>query len=227
MHRIGDANSFQLRQHLGAFSVLDKIPSHVLLPTAWQPLVGLSDKDKAKRMISLWEKYCPEALSVLLEVFQKRLETVHLLELGGNLVLLYIFKNSKGEYLHYVGHAPLSSGHPSAITKDLPLPAAFLEFYRNIHNGWYEVESHALGPMPLDEVFWLSEKEWGVLDEIAIDFSLDKVLAVFSNGAGGYLCWNFSTVEPSGLVWWDDEEPDRVDFWDILDEWSAMGIEEY
>jgi len=78
----------------------------------------------------------------------------------------------------------------------------------HIHNGWYEAESHALGLLPLEECFLLSEKEWGVLDEITVDFSLEKVLAVFSNGAGGYLCWILKTPEPSGLVWWDDEEPD-------------------
>jgi hypothetical protein len=32
---------------------------------------------------------------------------------------------------------------------------------------------------------------------------------------------------PASLVWWDDEAPDAVDFWDLLDEWLAMGIQDY
>lgn len=222
-----DKNLSALEEHLGRFSVLDKTPEHLLVPVEWQPLIGLSNKEKVKYIISLWKKYYLEEFSVLLEIFQKRLNTIHLIELNDNLAMLYIFKNPKGEYLYYVGYVPLPSWQLPAIAENLPWPAKFLEFYRNIHNGWYEIESNALGLLPLAEFFWLSEKEWGVLDEISIDFSLDKVLAVFSNGAGGYLCWNFNTTEPSGLVWWDDEEPDTAGFWDILDEWSAMGIEEY
>lgn len=222
-----DKNLSALEKHLGRFSVLDELPEHLLVHAEWQPLIGLSEKAKVKHIISLWQKYYREEFSVLLGVFKNRLKNVHLLELDGKPALLYIFKNSKKESLHYVGYAPLPSWQLPAVAEKLPWPAKLLEFYKNIHNGWYEVESHALGLLPLDEFFWLSEKEWGILDEISIDFSLDKVLAVFSNAAGGYLCWNFNTNEPSGLVWWDDEEPDVADFWDILDEWSAMGIEEY
>ena len=222
-----DKNLSALEEHLGRFSILDKLLEHQLVPTEWQPLIRLSDKEKVKYVISLWEKYYLEEFSVLLGVFQKRLKTVHIIESDNKIALLYTFKNPKGEYLYYVGHAPSLSWQLPEVSENLPWPAKFLEFYRNIHNGWYEVESHALGLLPQDEFFGLSEKEWGVLDEISIDFSLDKALAVFSNGAGGYLCWNFNTAEPSGLVWWDDEEPDMADFWDILDEWSAMGIEEY
>ncbi|SHM03362.1 SMI1/KNR4 family protein [Hymenobacter psychrotolerans] len=222
-----DKNLSALEKNLGRFSVLDKLPENLLVPAEWQPLIGRSDKEKVKHITSLWDKYYHTEFSALLGIFQKRLNTVHLIELENKPALLYIFKNPQGEYLHYVGHAPLLSGQLPATTENLPWPAKFLEFYKTIHNGWYEVESHALGLFPIDEFFWLSEQEWGVLDEIEIDFSLDKVLAVFSNSAGGYLCWNFNTTEPSGLVWWDDEEPDMADFWDILDEWSAMGIEEY
>ena len=221
-----DKNLLALEKHLGNFRVSGELPEHLLVPTDWQPLVGLTDKDKVKSVISLWEKNCVGAFSVLLGVFQKRLENVHLLEIDSKPALLYTFRNPKGDYLHYVGYTPLPSLQLPTGTKNLPWPATFSEYYRNVHNGWYEVESQALGLLPQDEFFWLSEKEWGILDEISIEFSLDKVLAVFSNGAGGYLCWNFNTVEPSGVVWWDDEAPDGVDFWDILDEWSAMGIEE-
>lgn len=222
-----DNNLSELRKHLGPFTIVQELPEHLPMPVEWHPFIKASAKESIKHIVGIWSKYFRQEFSVLLETFEKHLTSVQIIEANKSVALLYIFKNPKGQYVNYIGQAPLMPYQiPDAIQK-FPLPDNFLEFYSRIHNGWYEIESGAMGPMPLAEIFPLSDMEWGILDEISIDYSLDKVLAVFSNSAGGYLCWNFNTDEPSGLVWWDDEEPDFVDFWDILDEWSAMGIAEY
>ncbi|UYZ62612.1 hypothetical protein [Hymenobacter weizhouensis] len=220
-------NLSNLKKHIGEFTVFGEIPQHIIVPAQWHPLINLSPKHRIKHIIATWSKYYDEEFSVLLEVFRKRLVTIELIEHENKAALLYIFKNPKGDYINYIGHTPLLAYEVPPNINKFPWPNKFQEFYSQVHNGWYEAESHALGLLPLDEFFSLSDMEWGILDDITIDFSLDKILCVFSNSAGGYLCWNFNTPEPTGLVWWDDEEPDFADFWDILDEWSAMGIEEY
>jgi hypothetical protein len=220
-------NLLELRKHLGSFKILNEIPDYLPVPQEWHIFTKASAKESVKYAASIWSKHFSQEFSVLLEAFQKCLISVHLIENDKSFALLYVFKNPKGEYINYIGHVPLLKYEVSATIKGFPWPRKFLDFYTHIHNGWYEVESHAMGLMTVEEIFPLSQMEWGILDNISIDYSLDKVLAVFSNSAGGYLCWNFDTDEPSGLVWWDDEEPDSADFWDILDEWCAMGINEY
>jgi hypothetical protein len=216
-----------LEKYIGKFSIIDKVPEDLFIPAAWKPLESLPQKERTKFVVDLWKVNFQAEFSVLLEVFRKHLISIELIEVNSLVNMLYIFQNPKGDYLHYIGRPPLTLYQKPQAINGLNLPVKFLDFYTQIHNGWHEVISHSLGLMPIEEAFLLSENEWGILDEISIDFSLDKVLAVFSNSAGGYLCWNFNSSLPSGLIWWDDEEPDFVDFWDILDEWSAMGIQDY
>ncbi|HET9505134.1 MAG TPA: hypothetical protein VFO93_16440 [Hymenobacter sp.] len=216
-----------LKQYIGNFSVVEKLSDNLFIPLEWKPLLELSGKGRVNLVIALWKSQFQQEFSVLLDVFSKHLISIELIELNKIVNMLYVFKNPKGEQLHYIGLPPLLPYQKPDKFYGRDWPAKFLDFYTHIHNGWYEVESQAMGPMPIEEFFLLSEKEWGVLDEITIDFALDKVVAVFSNSAGGYLCWNLNAAVASGLVWWDDEAPDFVDFWDILDEWCAMGIQEY
>jgi hypothetical protein len=218
-----------LTQYLGPFSVLRDLPPVVKVPPAWQPLLGATAPDKINFVISLWEQCYPHEFSTLLRVFRQYLLTVEVLAHATECSLLYVFRNPRGEVLHYLGQAPVAPRQLPATLGGFPWPDRFAAFYTQLHNGWYEVVSHAVGLLPLEETFLLSAHEWGVLEELDLPstFSLANVLGVFSSGAGGYLCWDFNAAEPAGLIWWDDEAPDAVDFWDLVDEWSAMGIQDY
>jgi hypothetical protein len=222
-----DSNLSALSAHFGRLTLLTELPEHVRVPREWRPFLHASAKEALTHIMGIWRACYPHEFDVLLEAFAKYLVSVQLVEADKRIALLYTFKNPKGQYVNYIGHTPLLPHQVPAAIQGLPWPDKFLGFYTHVHNGWYEVESHAMGLMPVEEAFPLSDMEWGIVEELSIDYALDKVLAVFSNSAGGYLCWNFNTGEPSGLVWWDDEEPDAADFWDILDEWAAMGIAEY
>ena len=223
------ASYSNLTQYLGAFSVLRDLPAAVVVPPAWQGLLGATAPDKINFIISLWEQCYPHEFRTLLRVFRQYLLTVEVLAHATECSLLYVFQNPRGEILHYLGQAPVPPHHLPATLGGFPWPDRFAPFYTQLHNGWYEVVSHAVGLLPLDETFLLSEHEWGLLEELDLPptFSLANVVGVFSSGAGGYLCWDFNAAAPAGLIWWDDEAPDAVDFWDLLDEWSAMGIYDY
>jgi hypothetical protein len=219
----------ELTQYLGAFSVLHELPADNVVPPAWQGLLKSPAPDRIRLVIALWEQQYPHEFSTLLSVFRQHLVAVEVIAQATTCSLLYVFKNPRGEYVHYLGQAPLMTPQLPATLSGFPWPDRFPPFYTQLHNGWYEVVSHAVGLLPLEEMLLLSEHEWGILEELDLPstFSLTNVLGVFSSGAGGYLCWDFNKAVPAGLVWWDDEAPDEVDFWDILDEWSAMGIQDY
>lgn len=225
------APSLDLPQHLSAFSVLGDLPFPVavVVPQAWQALLGATASDRVRLVIALWEQCYAHEFSTLLRVFRQHLVTVEVLAHATGCSLLYVFQNPRGEVLHYLGHTPIAPAQLPVTLQGFAWPDRFARFYTQLHNGWYEVVSHAVGLLPLAETMVLSELEWGLLDDLDLPstFSLANVVSVFSSGAGGYLCWDFNQVVPAGLVWWDDEAPDVVDFWDLLDEWSAMGIQDY
>ena len=218
-----------LSQYLGAFSVLRDLPTEVQVPAAWQGLLGATAPERVRLVTALWEQCYPHEFSTLLRVFRQHLVTVEVLTHATDCSLLYVFQNPRGEVLHYLGHAPVAPPHLPATLQGFAWPDRFARFYTQLHNGWYEVVSHAVGLLPLAETFMLAELEWGLLDGLDLpnSFFLTNVVSVFSSGAGGYLCCDFNAAVPAGLVWWDDEAPDVVDFWDLLDEWSAMGIQDY
>jgi hypothetical protein len=223
------ASYTDLTPYLGLFSVLHDLPAAVQVPPAWQGLLGATAPDRVNFVIALWEQCYPHEFSTLLRVFRQQLLTVEVLAHGRECRLLYVFQNPRGHVLHYLGHAPVALPHLPTTLQGFGWPDRFALFYTQLHNGWYEVVSHAVGLLPLEETFLLSTHEWGLLEalELPRTFSLAHVVGVFSSGAGGYLCWDFNAAEPAGLIWWDDEAPDAVDFWDLVDEWSAMGIHDY
>jgi hypothetical protein len=57
---------------------------------------------------------------------------------------------------------------------------------------------------------------------------METMLAVFTNGAGGYLCMDTtpeSADSHKSIIWWDDEPPDLdVDFWGVMDAWIKIGL---
>jgi hypothetical protein len=179
-----------LTQYLGAFSVLRDLPLGVMVPPAWQGLLGAAAPDKINLVVSLWEHWYPHEFSTLLRVFRQYLVTVEVLAHATECSLLYVFQNPRGEVLHYLRQAPVASRQLPATLGGFPWPDRFAPFYTQLHNGWYEVVSHAVGLLPLTETFLLSEHEWGILEELELPstFSLAKVLGIFSSGAGGYLC---------------------------------------
>lgn len=110
---------------------------------------------------------------------------VDLIQNTDGLSVLYTF-TVKGESRYYIGKHPIQKPATADIQAFLGgLPEDFTLFYETIHNGWYEVASEAMGPASIEGFIILSEQEWGILDEIDIDFSLNKVVSVFSNGSGG------------------------------------------
>jgi hypothetical protein len=183
-----------LSQYLGAFSVLRDLPTEVEVPAAWQGLLGATAPERIRLVIALWEQCYAHELSTLLRVFRQHLVTVEVLAHATDCSLLYMFQNPRDEVLYYIGHAPVAAPQLPATLHGFAWPDRFARFYTQLHNGWYEVVSHAVGLLPLAETVVLSELEWGLLDELDLpsSFSLANVVSVFSSGAGGYLCWDFN-----------------------------------
>ena len=218
----------KMKRYIGDFIVVNEASTAHNVPNLWREVFN-NDDEKARvgKAIDMWSEVYRDKLSSLLATFDKSLTQVDLIQSADGLAILYTF-TVNDELRYYIGKSPKEkSTSPDTQAFFDGLPEDFVFFYKNIHNGWYEVVSEAMGLTSIENFVILSEQDWGILDTIKINFSLDKVVSVFSNGAGGYLCWDYNHAQPSGLVWWNDEAPDTgVDFWDVLDEWATMGIDE-
>jgi len=106
-----------------------------------------------------------------------------------------------------------------------------MSFYEGMslvpHNGWYYLASGSLGLSPVEDFFFLDEEDWGVLDELGeLPIDLKKSLAVFANGMGGYVCLEVNEKCKNSMIWWNDKAPRvGIDFWPVIDSWTAMGFE--
>ncbi|MBI3511843.1 MAG: hypothetical protein HY064_14375 [Bacteroidetes bacterium] len=139
--------------------------------------------------------------------------------------LLYSF-DVKGKIHFREGRNPLEKKiRPDVATIWQALPEPLQKFYSGLHDGWFQAGSEAMGPLPSASITPLSTEEWGILQNIRIDFDLKDVITLFSNGGGGYLCLNTATSPAKSLIWWSSQAPDiDVAFFDVLDEWTTMGL---
>jgi len=86
-----DKNLLALRKSIGDFSVLDKIPEHIVVPVEWYSFTELSTEESIRYVATLWSKYYGEELRVLLEVFKEYLTSVQLIEHDRKIALLYTY----------------------------------------------------------------------------------------------------------------------------------------
>lgn len=196
------------------------------LPLAWTEILKAQPENRIESVLRLWKDHFAQELSLTITTLERQLKAVHVIEGINDYSLLYQVEN-EGELYFYIGSSSYSLKIPNKLEKYWSkIDSKIQQFYTRLHNGWYFLPSLSLGLLPSNEFFTLDEKEWGILEDIDSPIDLEKTVAFFHNGSGGYLCINFEEDMPRGVVWWKDEEPTiGVNFWDYLDEWINIGLE--
>ena len=151
--------------------------------------------------------------------------------------LLYVY--SSGDHFYFYRGGP-------ALGETVPddprniwarLPPKLQEYYRDVHNGWTQLSSDSMGPLPFEDIEFLSDHGWGDDETEELDTllpsRLENVAMVFGNGGGDWLCLDLSldkkAVEAHALNWWHEDtlEPDLDEnFWARVDEWICAQIED-
>jgi hypothetical protein len=217
-----------LREYDGTATLVDDIADSVInnIPAAWLPIVNSTSEERIRLVIKLWKTNLEQELSLTISALESQLKDVFLINRGAEYSLLYVIE-TEDEMYFYEGVNPTHFKTKNTILSNiLELDSKLSWFYNHLHNGWYFLPSQSLGLLPLQDLFTLADKEWDIVEEINISFDLSKTVAFFHNGSGGYLCLNFEKNIPIGILWWRDEEPSiNVNFWDYLDEWIKIGLE--
>lgn len=199
------------------------------LPQTWRDILSAQGSERVKRTLTQWDTYRPD-FDDLPEYLKAHLLDVELIHHDGMYTLLYAVRTAEsGKTVYYEGRNPKTQQAPPAIAAVWSkFPATFQRFYAEFHNGWYHLASGAMGPLPIENMFPLSDEEWGILEDIGPQpIDMKSTFAFFSNGAGTHLCVEFKADKMQTLLWSAKEAPKYgLDFWPVLDSWAVIGLDE-
>lgn len=202
------------------------------VPDAWISVLRQQEQG-VNGWAELWQPY-QDLLPGVCDFLQHQVRGVCLLrEEQSPPSLLYVYSRGDANYF-YRGYPALGGPPPDGShTVWKHLPPRLQEFYATLHNGWAELSSDAMGPLPLANIELLSDQDWVLepADEARLPFRLDQVLTVFRNGGGDLLGLDFGsgTPEEHALAWWHEEplKPDiDQNFWALMDGWICGQMED-
>jgi len=196
------------------------------LPAVWSDLLLLDQEKRIKYVIKSWQTF-GEDLRNITHFLEHHLEGIHFIHSSRGLGMIYSIRKDDGHIVYYEGRPPSMDTQLIDSRQLNKTPSTLQQFYEQHHNGWYYFASVSMGPMPLEKLFLLGQKDWGILEELPLlDFDLNQCLAIFNNGMGDYLSLDLTGDQPKGLLWYHDQAPKvNIDFWDYLDEWMCIGLE--
>ncbi len=201
------------------------------LPSLWVEL--FSEKNVEKRIdfiLSIWKKYVAEELRNTISYLSEHLEEVELMMVDGRYSTLYTIKTDSGKTIFYEGRNP-NDLFNNEVLKDSwsEIPSSIRTFYANVHNGFYYYASRSMGLVPLENVTYFDDDEWGIIEELEepLQINLETTFGFFKSGMGGYVAIDTNNcVNDNATLWWTNKEPRyNINFWDVVDEWIVIGFE--
>ncbi|MBX9967016.1 SMI1/KNR4 family protein [Priestia aryabhattai] len=202
------------------------------IPKEWVEVFIETDKTERKdKLIALWNRVCEKELSHTISYLKENLVDVELIIDNGQYAILYSVKSENDEILYYEGGIPNKSIYDLDMQQTWSsVPQSIVKFYGKLHNGFYYMPSRAMGLVPLERVTYFKEDEWGILDDLEhpLEINLDTTYGFFENGMGGYVAVDLNNcTDNRATLWFTNDQPEySVDFWDIVDEWILIGLQD-
>ncbi|MEK4713589.1 SMI1/KNR4 family protein [Sporosarcina psychrophila] len=202
------------------------------IPKKWMEIFKETDKTRKKdKLIALWNDVCEKELSNTISYLKENLLEFELIVDNGQYAVLYSVKSENEEILYYEGGIPTSSIDISEMQQDWSnVPESIKRFYEKLHNGFYYLPSRAMGLVPVECSTHFEDYEWGILEELdePLGINMATTYGFFENGMGGYVAIDLNNcIDDVATLWFTNDKPEyNVDFWDIVDEWIVIGLQD-
>ena len=195
------------------------------VPSWWNECAAKKlESERTNCVLNLWDSFgneLPSTLNTLLDQIKDCVPIVF----SGQCHLLYILKGELG-YCYYIGGNPIAAKSNQRVTDSWwQIPERLKSFYE-LHNGWVNFVSRSLGLAYKEDIYYLDEFEWGVLDEIGDPgCELKNLMSFFENGMGSCVAVSVEPATYGDVLWFKDKRPKlNIDFWGVVDAWIEIGI---
>lgn len=201
------------------------------IPPNWLKIAKEVDTgQRVVKTLNLWENFVSNELRNTISYLKENLINVELIKDNEKYAVLYSVRVGDGEIDFYEGGIPNKNFNNDVLKAAWDkIPQSIINFYENVHDGFYFYASRAMGLVSLDEVTYFDEDEWGIIEELEepLQIDLKTTFGFFKSGMGGYVAIDYKNCNnDNATLWFSDEQPKyNVNFWDIVDEWIVLGFE--
>ncbi|MFJ5772510.1 SMI1/KNR4 family protein [Psychrobacillus sp. NPDC093180] len=202
------------------------------MPEEWKEIFKETDKIKKKdKLIALWNSVCEKEMNNTISYLQENLLEFELIIDNGQYAVLYSVQSENEEILYYEGGIPTNSLFIPEMKKAWSkLPRSIKKFYEKLHNGFYYLPSKAMGLVPVEHITHFEDYEWGILEDLdePLGIIMDTTYGVFQNGMGGYVAIDITNcIDGAATLWFSNDQPEyNLNFWDVVDEWIVIGLQD-
>lgn len=228
--KLGFLRKYKRNAQLISCHEINKLDSGKI-PNSWYELFQEENVDKrVESILSIWKEQVGVELRNTISYLSRHLEEVELMNTNGRYSILYTIKTDNGEILYYEGGSPKDEFNNEELEKSWDkIPSTIRNFYRTVHNGFYFYASQSMGLVPLENVTFFDDDEWGIIEELEepLQIDLQTTFGFFKSGMGGYVAVDYkNSNNDNATLWWMNKEPRyNMNFWDIVDEWIVIGFE--
>lgn len=202
------------------------------IPNYWRDLFQIEKtEEKVEMILSVWRKYVKNELRNTIHYLFEHLKEVELMDIDGRYSVLYTIETDDGEIEYYEGRNPKEkfNNNEELESNWERIPLSIGNFYENVHNGFYFYASKSMGLVPLEDVTFFDDDEWGIIEELEdpIEIDLKTTFGFFKSGMGGYVAIDYNNcANDNATLWWTNDVPRyNINFWDIVDDWIVSGFE--
>lgn len=202
------------------------------IPEAWRMIFQISEIDKRiNYLIGIWKKYSARELAKTISYLENKLVNVEMVKINNHYSLIYTVKSEGGECLYYEGGNPLERLNNDKL-KLLwnKIPESIRHFYESVHNGFYDYASKAMGMVRSQYITNFGDYDWSIVGELVepLQIDLKNTFGFFSSGAGGYVAVDVENCNSEkAALWFSDDQPKyNLSFWDVVDEWIVLGLQD-
>lgn len=209
---------------------IEEIPEG-LFPKVWKEVFCEKEIDlKIKKMLNIWKTYVGKEMSNTISYLEEFLIDIEIMNIGKYYSVLYTIKNQDNKVKYYEGNNPYDKRLNKKLNEYWHLvPDDIKKFYDNVHNGFYYYPSKGMGLDSYNDVTYLNDEEWGIIDEIGEEnliLNLSTSFGFFNNSIGTYVVVDCEKGINDAILWSAKDEPEyNLKFWDVVDEWMVIGFQ--